>query len=54
MGYNKVIFLFILFIVQFQAVAGGYQVNLQGNRQLGMGHCGIGLLRGSSTVFFNK
>ena len=52
--YHKRIKLLLVFLVlQVQFFAGGYQVNLQGSRQLGMGHCGIGLLRGSSTVFFN-
>lgn len=43
----------LMMVMMTTAFAGGYQVNLQGARQLGMGHCGIGLLRGSSTVFFN-
>jgi len=53
MCHKKKKLLFVLLLSQIQLFAGGYQVNLQGNRQLGMGHCGIGLLRGSSTVFFN-
>jgi long-chain fatty acid transport protein len=33
--------------------AGGFQVNLQGTRQLGMAHCGAGLAIDASSVFFN-
>jgi len=33
--------------------AGGFQVNLQGNKQTGMGHTGTALNMGASTVFFN-
>ncbi|MBS2097542.1 OmpP1/FadL family transporter [Carboxylicivirga linearis] len=33
--------------------AEGYQVNLQGNRQTGMGHTGAGLLMGASSIHFN-
>ncbi len=40
-------------LFSLNSFAGGFQVNLQGNRQLGMGHCGIGMLMGSSTTFFN-
>jgi long-chain fatty acid transport protein len=53
MHHNNKNILIVLLLLHVQLFAGGYQVNLQGNRQLGMGHCGIGLLRGSSTVFFN-
>ncbi len=37
----------------FQLFAEGYQVNLQGNRQTGMGHTGAGLLMGASSMHFN-
>lgn len=33
--------------------AGGFQVNLQGNKQTGMGHLGTGLTLGASNVYFN-
>ena len=33
--------------------AGGFQVNLQGQKQNGMGHCGTSLISGASTSFFN-
>lgn len=36
-----------------QMQAEGYQVNLQGNRQTGMGHTGTGLQLGASSMHFN-
>jgi long-chain fatty acid transport protein len=33
--------------------AGGFQVNLQGNKQTGMGHLGSGITLGASNVYFN-
>src|SRR5207248_7632403 len=35
------------------AFAGGFQVNLQGQKQTGMGHTGTGLLSDASCIFFN-
>jgi long-chain fatty acid transport protein len=35
------------------AKAGGYQVNLQGQRQIGMGHAGTGLALDEASIFFN-
>jgi long-chain fatty acid transport protein len=35
------------------AMAGGYQVALQGQRQIGMGHTGTGLANDASSIFFN-
>ena len=42
-----------LLLLGFQIFAEGYQVNLQGNRQTGMGHTGAGLLLGASSMHFN-
>ncbi len=42
-----------LLVLSFQLFAEGYQVNLQGNRQTGMGHTGAGLLMGASSMHFN-
>lgn len=36
-----------------QGFAEGYQVNLQGQKQTGMGHTGTGLLLGPSSIHFN-
>jgi long-chain fatty acid transport protein len=35
------------------AFAGGFQVALQGQRQIGMGHTGVGLAYDASSIFFN-
>ena len=35
------------------AIAGGFQVALQGEKQTGMGHCGAGLALDGATLFFN-
>jgi long-chain fatty acid transport protein len=35
------------------AFAGGYQLNLQGIRNIGMGHTGVGMSYDASSVFFN-
>ncbi|MFT2011172.1 OmpP1/FadL family transporter [Pontibacter sp. 13R65] len=35
------------------AMAGGYQVNLASQRQIGMGHTGTGITTGTSSIFFN-
>lgn len=45
--------LFILSFFSYSALAGGFQVNLQGQKQTGMGHCGTGLITGASSAFFN-
>lgn len=37
----------------FNAHAGGFQVNAQGQKQLGMGHIGTGLCFDASLLFFN-
>src|ERR1041385_5471140 len=46
------LFLFI-FLFVIKANAGGFQVNAQGIRQLGMGHTGTGLGFDAGTLFFN-
>lgn len=50
---TRCIFTIILSLVLVPAFAGGFQVNVQGQRQLGMGHTGTGLLLDGSFVFFN-
>lgn len=35
------------------AYAGGYQVNLQGQKNIGMGHTGVGLALDEASIFFN-
>ena len=49
-------FLFCLLpiaLCQFISFAGGFQVNLQGQRQIGMGHTGTGFVTDAATIFFN-
>lgn len=40
-------------LCQFISFAGGFQVNLQGQRQTGMGHTGTGFVTDAATIFFN-
>ncbi|MBK5286352.1 MAG: outer membrane protein transport protein, partial [Bacteroidia bacterium] len=51
-------FLKLILIVSCQlsivnCTAGGFQVNLQGQRQTGMGHTGTGFVTDAATIFFN-
>ncbi len=50
---KRVLGLATALLVSQLLLAGGYQVNLQGHRALGMGHCGTGILHGPSALFFN-
>ena len=43
----------ILFLFIGSAFSGGYQVRLQGNRQSGMGLCGVSLFYDASNIFYN-
>ncbi len=45
--------LIIAALVTSHCFAGGFQVNLQGQKQTGMGHAGTGLLTDNACVFFN-
>jgi len=49
---SRIITLLLVFSSAF-SFAGGFQVNLQGQKQTGMGHTGVGLLSDASTVLFN-
>lgn len=40
-------------LLAWQVQAGGFQVALQGQRQIGMGHTGTGLAWDASSIFFN-
>lgn len=42
-----------LSLLGLQAFAGGYQVAIQGQRQIGMGHTGTALAWDASSIFFN-
>ncbi len=50
---RRTIFYFVAFALCTNVFAEGYQVNLQGNRQTGMGHAGTGLNLGASSIHFN-
>lgn len=50
---KKTIGLLLTWSLAFGAFAEGYQVNLQGARQTGMGHTGTGLSFGASSIHFN-
>lgn len=43
----------ITFFTSSLIVAGGFQVNLQGQKQTGMGHTGTGLLLDNASILFN-
>lgn len=48
-----VLFYSLCFLVATTAFAGGFQVNLQGQKQTGMGHTGTGLLLDNASLVFN-
>jgi long-chain fatty acid transport protein len=54
---NKTITLFIIACTLLgtlnKTIAGGFQLNAQGSKQLGMGHVGTGLATDASALFFN-
>src|SRR5476649_1658396 len=45
--------LVLLACLPVMAFAQGFQVNLEGQKQIGMGHTGTGLLQDGASVFFN-
>src|SRR5213075_1328330 len=56
MRYNSILN-YLIFLSTWcgpsSSFAGGFQVNLQGQKQTGMGHAGTGLLSDASCIFFN-
>jgi long-chain fatty acid transport protein len=51
---KKISLLFIsLCLTSAIAIAGGFQINLQGQKQSGMGHTGTGLLLDNAAILFN-
>ncbi|WP_299817921.1 outer membrane protein transport protein [uncultured Pontibacter sp.] len=50
---SKLLALFGSALLSGTAMAGGYQVNLASQRQIGMGHTGTGIETGTSSIFFN-
>ncbi len=49
----KKLLLPILAMIPLLSMAGGFQVNLQGNQQSGMGHLGTSFYLGASSAYFN-
>ena len=49
----KKLLLPILGILPLLTFAGGFQVNLQGTKQTGMGHLGTSFYLGASSTYFN-
>lgn len=50
--YLLLIPFFILFTF-FDTSAGGFKLGLQGQKQLGMGHTGVGFAQDAATIYFN-
>lgn len=50
---KRVLAIIFVFIILQQSFAGGFQINLQGQKQAGMGHCGTGLHLDHASIFFN-
>src|SRR5476651_1067399 len=49
----KKILLLVLALIPVISFAQGFQVNLEGQKQIGMGHTGTGVLQDGASVFFN-
>jgi len=49
----KKLLLLVLALMPVISFAQGFQVNLEGQKQIGMGHTGTGLLQDGASVFFN-
>ncbi len=50
---RKLLSLSLVTLVSYSALAGGYRVAMQGNKQLAMGHTGVAVVGGAETLFFN-
>lgn len=51
---KRIISLSLLSLIASDAFAGGYRISMQGQRQLGMGHTGVGVFgQNAESVFFN-
>jgi long-chain fatty acid transport protein len=50
---KRLLLSFPILFFAISSYAGGFQVNAQGQKQLGMGHIGTGLFFDASTLFFN-
>jgi len=52
-GAGLAMTVFLILIFSLTATAGGFQANLQGIKQLGMGYTGVGLSQDASSIFIN-
>lgn len=50
---RKLVSLSLLTLISSSALAGGYRISMQGNKQLAMGHTGVAVVNGAETMFFN-
>ncbi|HTL80065.1 MAG TPA: outer membrane protein transport protein [Bacteroidia bacterium] len=50
---HRLLLSFLLLLSSIILHAGGFQLNAQGQRQMGMGHCGTGLMTDNASLFFN-
>ena len=50
---TRLVLIVAFFTLSLESFAGGFQINVQGQKQIGMGHTGTGLLLDGSFVFFN-
>jgi len=50
---NRHLLYIVFFFIFSSAFAGGFQINLQGQKQTGMGHTGTGLCLDNASLFFN-
>lgn len=50
---KKILLLFLSFALISSSYAGGFKIGLQGQKQIGMGHVGIGYVQDASAIYFN-
>lgn len=50
---RKILSLTLMALAASSAFAGGYRVSLQGQKQLAMGHTGVGVVNSAEVLFFN-
>ncbi|UTW61388.1 outer membrane protein transport protein [bacterium SCSIO 12741] len=50
---QKLLFTALAVVLFLSSSAGGFQVSLQGQKQIGMGHVGVPMLFGASSIYFN-
>ena len=54
MNTHKLLAVSLLALLSANAFAGGYRISMQGQRQLAMGHTGVGVIgQNAESIFFN-